>query len=131
MAEDFSELVILLALEDGDTPELDEMSRQLRAEIEELNIESIENVSQGSAPAGTKAADWASIGQLAVTLAPSVIPPLFDLLKSWTERRPGMPVKVKVRVGKNKTAQIEYDPTTTSAGDLEALIRTLARSMNK
>jgi hypothetical protein len=43
---------------------------------------------------------------MAVTLAPAIIPPLLDLLKSWVERNPSTPVKIKVKVGK-RTAQIE------------------------
>ena len=66
--------------------------------------------------------------ELAVTLAPSVVAPLFELLKSWVERKPSTPVKVRVKVGR-RTAEIEYDPTRTSAKDLEALIRTLNKSV--
>ncbi|HJR81985.1 MAG TPA: hypothetical protein VJ821_18065 [Anaerolineales bacterium] len=130
MSEPSAELLIELSLEGGDPEELDELARQLRAEVEELNIDSIEQVSAGSAPQGTKAVDMAAIGQMAVTLAPTIVPPLFDVLKSWVERKPSTPVKVKVKVGK-RTAQIEYDPTKTSAKDLEALIKALNKSVKK
>lgn len=130
MSESPTELFIELALEGGDTSELDELTRQLREEVEELNVDSVEQVSAGAAPVGTKSADFMAIGQMAVTLAPAIVPPLFDLLKSWVERKPSTPVKVKVRVGR-KTAQIEYDPTRTSAKDLDALIRALNRSVKK
>jgi hypothetical protein len=109
---------------------LDELTRQLRAEVEDLNVDSVEEVSAGVAPKGTKAADFSAIGQMAVTLAPAIIPPLFDLLKSWVQRKPSTPVKVTVRVGR-KTAQIEYDPTQTSAKDLDALIKALNKSVKK
>src|SRR5262249_843328 len=99
-------------------------------EVEELSVDSVEQVSAGSAPAGTKAVDFTAIGQMAVTLAPTVVPPLFDLLKSWVERKPSTPVKVRVRVGR-KTAEIEYDPTRTSSKDLDALIKTLNKSVKK
>ena len=98
--------------------------------MEELSIDSVEEISAGPAPKGTKAADFSAIGQMAVTLAPMIVPPLFDLLKSWVERKPSTPVKVRVRVGR-KTAQIEYDPTHTSAKDLEALIKVLNKSVKK
>jgi hypothetical protein len=130
MSENPAELVIELSLEGGEPAELDELTRQLRTEVEELNIDSVEQVSAGVAPEGTKAADLAAIGEMAVTLAPAIIPPLFDLLKSWVQRKPSTPVTVKVRVGK-RTAQIEYDPTKTSAKDLEALIRSLNKSLKK
>jgi hypothetical protein len=130
MPENPAELLIELSVDNGDPAELDELTRQLRTEIEELNIDSVEQVSAGPAPHGTKAADFSAIGQMAVTLAPVIVPPLFELLKSWVERKPSTPVKVKVRVG-TRTAQIEYDPTKMSAKDLEALIKTLNKSMKK
>ena len=119
MSKNPAELFIELSIEggDGDPAELDELTRQLRAEVEELNVDAVEEVSAGAAPRGTKAADLSAIGQLAVTLAPTIVPPLFELLRSWVERKPSTPVKVTVRVGK-KTTQIEYDPTHTSAKDL-------------
>lgn len=130
MSENPAELLIELSLEGGDAAELDELTRQLRAEVRELNVDSVERVSAGVAPEGTKAVDFAVIGQMAVTLAPAVVAPLFDLLKSWVERKPSTPVKVKVKVGK-RTAQIEYDPTKTSAKDLEAVIQALNKSVKK
>lgn len=130
MSENPSELWIELAIEGGDPSELDELTRQLRTEVEELNVDSVEQVSAGAAPEGTKAADLTAIGQMAVTLAPTLVPPLFELLKSWVERKPSTPVKVKVRVGR-KTAQIEYDPTRTSSKDLDVLIKALNKSVKK
>jgi len=130
MSENPAELVIELLLDGGEPAELDELTRQLRTEVEELNIDSVEQVSAGVAPEGTKAADFAAIGEMAVTLAPAIIPPLFDLLKSWVQRKPSTPVTVKVRIGK-RTAQIEYDPTKTSAKDLEALVKSLNKSLKK
>lgn len=128
MSDVSTELFIELSLVDGDSSELDELTRRLVTEIKDLSIDSVEPVSFGIIPKGTKAADWASIGQIVVALAPTLIPPLFELLKSWVERKPSTPVKIKVRVGK-RTAQIEYDPTKTSAKDLETLIKTLGKSI--
>jgi len=125
-----TELLIFLSLEDGDQAELDELTRELKSEIGQLNVDSVDDVSQGEAPDGTKAIDWASIGNLAITLAPTIVPPLFELLKSWVERKPSTPVKIKIKVG-NKTAQLEYDPTKTSAKELETLIKTLGRTVKK
>ena len=128
MSENTAELLVELFLDGGDSVELDELTRQLRSEVQELDIESLHEVSEGVAPAGTKGADPAAIGQMAIALAPSIIPALFDLLKSWVERKPSTPVKVTVKVGR-KTAQIEYDPTKTSAKDLDLLVKTLNKSL--
>ncbi len=128
---DSTELFISLSIEDGDQEELQELTSQLQSEIEQLHIDTIEKVSAGNLPEGAKSGDWAEIGQMIVTLAPVIIPPLFDLLKSWINRQPSVPVKIKIKVGKNKTAQIEYDPTKTSAEDIETLIKTLGKSVKK
>ena len=128
MSENPSTLIVELSVEGGDPAELDELTRQLRAEVNELDVESVEQVSLGQAPDRTKAADMAALGQLAVTLAPTLVPPLFELLKSWVERKPSTPVKIRVKSGR-KTAQIEYDPAHTSAKDLEELVKTLNKSL--
>ena len=130
MSEDSAELIIEVSLDGNDAEELDELTRQLRAEVRELDVDSMESVVIGVAPQGTKSAELSALGQMVVTLAPAIIPPLFDLLKSWVERKPSTPVKVRVKIGK-KTAQIEYDPTKTSAKDLEQLIKTLNKSVKK
>lgn len=128
MSENPAELFIEVLLEEGHEAELDELTRQLKAEVEDLSVDSVEDVINGNAPDGTKALDITVIGQMAVTLAPTIIPPLFELLKSWVERKPSTPVKIKVRIGK-RTAQIEYDPTKTTAKDLEVLVKTLGKSL--
>lgn len=130
MKKDYRDLNIELSVTGGDAEELDDLTRELKTEIENLDVESVAKISAGEVPRGTKSADWTVIGQLAVTLAPSVIPPLFDLLKSWVERKPSTPVKIRIKAGK-KTAQIEYDPTRTNAGDLDLLVKSLTKSMKK
>ena len=128
MSENPAELFIEVLLEEGHEAELDELTRQLKAEVQDLSVDSVEEVTNGSAPDGTKAVDITIIGQMVVTLAPTIIPPLFELLKSWVERKPSTPVKIKVKIGK-RTAQIEYDPTKTTAKDLEVLVKTLGKSL--
>jgi hypothetical protein len=123
-----AELVISLSLDDGEQKELDNLTYELQSEIEQLGVDAVNRVSEGEAPDGTKAVDWLSIGTFAVTLAPTIIPPLFELLKSWVDRKPSTPVKIKVKVGR-KNAQIEYDPTKTSAKELESLLKSLAKSI--
>ena len=128
MSENISTLFVEVSVDGGGPTELDDLTRQLAREVNELNVEDVVQVAEGEAPAGTKALDMAAIGQLAVTLTPAVVGPLFGVLKSWVERKPSTPVKVRVRVGK-RTAQIEYDPSHTSAKYLEALIKTLNKTI--
>ncbi len=129
MSEPLPELEISVSVDDGVPEEVDELARELRAEIAGLDVESVGEVAGGPAPEGSKGAmgiDLASIGQMTVTLAPVIVPPLFALLKSWVERKPSVPVTVRVKVGK-RTAEIEYDPTKVSAEDVQALIKSLSK----
>ena len=128
MSENPSTLIVALSVEGDDPVELDELTRQLREEVNELDVDSVEQVSAGPAPGGTKAVDMAVLGQLAVTLAPTLVPSLFDLLKSWVERKPSTPVKITVKSGR-KSTQIEYDPASTSPREVEELVKALSQSM--
>jgi hypothetical protein len=130
MTKNHQDLYITLSVEGSDSIELDELTRELKQEIENLEVETVKPLSAESLPRGAKSADWAIIGQMVVTLAPTVIPPFFELVKSWIERKPSTPVKVRIKVGK-KTAQIEYDPTKTTAKDLDILIKSLSKSVKK
>ena len=128
MDEEDHELLITLSLSDGDQEELAELTGELRSELADLDVDSIENVSLGEPPEGAKAADWVAIGQMVVTLAPVVIPPVFAAVKSWIERKPSVPVKVRIKLGK-KISEIEYDPTRTSAEELDRLVKTLGKTL--
>ncbi len=108
--------------------ELNEMAHQLNTEILQLDVDAVEPVIIGASPTGTKSAEMIQVGQLLVTLAPSLVEPLFGLIKSWTARRKAVPVKLKLKVGR-KTADLEYDPTTTTAAELNVLIKGLERTL--
>ena len=114
----------------GDAEELDRLTRQLRDEIKELNVESAEMAKGGDAPANTKSAELILFNQMVVTLAPTLIPQVVALIKGWTERRPTQSVKIKVAVGK-KNVEAEFDPLTISANDVEKLIAKIAKSLDK
>ncbi len=130
MTQSYHDVELELSVEGGDAEELDDLTRELKLEIEQIGVESVKRVAEGMPPAGAKGADWTMIGQLVVTLAPSIVPPLIEVLKSWVERKPSTPVKIKIRAGK-RTAQIEYDPTKTKAADLELLVKSLSKSLKK
>ena len=72
---------------DTDDRELDRLTRQLRREILELDVEDVALVESEEAPAGAKG-DAIALGALLVTAAASgsLFPGLFDLLKSWLTR---------------------------------------------
>jgi hypothetical protein len=130
MAEQEEQLLIAVELEGGDDAQVAQLSRELRSQITNLNVDAVEDVSLGQPPAGKKAADWVAIGQIAVTLAPVVVPPLVELIKSWVERKPSVPVKVTVKSG-NKSATVAWDPTKTRAEDVDTILKTLGKTLAK
>jgi hypothetical protein len=121
-------LVQLSLDEKASAEELGEMTHQLNDEILQLNVDSIEPVRKGKAPAGTKGAEAALAGQLLVTLAPTLVGALFDLLKSWKARKASSPVKLKLTVG-GIAADLEFDPATISPEQLSALVEGLQKSL--
>src|SRR5688572_12890102 len=62
--------------EEVDADELDRLTRQLRDEIEELGIESVELVREGSPPSGAKVVEPVSLGGLAIKILPAALPAL-------------------------------------------------------
>lgn len=129
MIRQAAELQIYLSLEGGDQLELDELTRSLKSEIAELPVDAISGVSTRTSPQGAKAADWSQVGQLAVTLGPTVLPPLLELLKSWIARRHSTPVKIRLQIGGNR-AYFEYDPAKMTAKELQQMISALEKSLN-
>jgi hypothetical protein len=76
--------------------ELDRMTRNLLSELQETDVESAELVSVGVAPEGSKG-DPITIGTLAMTVMPTVLPGVIDLVRAWVGRREGRTVKFKGR----------------------------------
>ena len=85
---DLRQVVVTLEPEpDAEADEVERLGRQLRAELKQLDVESIKN-SLGSAPIGAKG-DYYEWTQLLVTLssAGSVLPMLIDAIQSWLSSR--------------------------------------------
>src|SRR5262245_16052 len=59
-----------------DADELDRLTRQLRDELEELGIESVELAREGTPPSGAKAVEPVSLGGLAIKILPAALPAL-------------------------------------------------------
>lgn len=122
------ELVIALTLEEGDDEELQALTASLRSRIKELDVWSVESVPTGNAPGEAKSAGWKEIGELAVTLAPIIIPPLFDLLRTWVTQKESTPVKLMIMLGDGKS--IEYSPDMSPV-ELEKLVKSIQSSNKK
>ncbi|HET9906628.1 MAG TPA: toll/interleukin-1 receptor domain-containing protein [Anaerolineales bacterium] len=74
--------------------DIDEMTRQLLSELREMNVESAELTKGGPAPRGSKG-DFVTLGSIAVSVLPAVLPNLISLVRDWAGRGHGRTVKFK------------------------------------
>lgn len=97
---------IAINSKDATTEDLDELTREVLSELREADVELAELVEAGPAPTGTKAIDPVTVGAIAVTVIPTVLPKVIDMLQAWIARGSGRTVKFKGRIGKQ---QIEFE----------------------
>jgi hypothetical protein len=65
-----------------------DLTAELRREILETGVDGAELASAGKAPEGAKSGALVAVGALAVTLAPTVVQSLMDVISSWLSRQP-------------------------------------------
>lgn len=72
----------------GDAEELEALTQQLRSEIAELDVDSVEPAPGGPAPAGAKAVGLLAIGSLLVKFLASekVFSKLIEVVTAWLQR---------------------------------------------
>ena len=99
--------------------DLDAITRRLRDELTELDLQSVALV-RGDAPAGTKSAEAVTLGALAITLLPSLLPKLIEFIQAWSLRGQNRTVRIKANVG-DRSVELEYCPGTSEAA-LKSLI---------
>jgi hypothetical protein len=106
---------VVLVLEPD--PEVDRevherLTRQVRAEIAELDIESVSTLAAETAPAGAKGADPVTLGALVVALSASggVLTALVETLRDWLGRHTGRH-RISVTIGGDT---IELDRATSA-----------------
>jgi hypothetical protein len=106
---------VVLVLEPD--PEVDRevherLTRQVRAEIAELDIESVSTLAAETAPAGAKGADPVTLGALVVALSASggVLTALVETLRDWLGRHAGRH-RISVTIGGDT---IELDRATSA-----------------
>ena len=79
----------------ADDEELQRLSRRLRSELLEMDLEYVDPIRQGSAPAGAKG-DPLTLGALAISLGPVALKALLDMLQSWLKRHQEASVSLKM-----------------------------------
>lgn len=129
MPLDAETIHLLLQIDAGgqiDTDEVDRLTRQLRTEIQELGVGSVELVRGGAAPDGTKSAEAVMLGSLATAILPAAIPALIGLLQAWTLRDESRKVKIRAQVG-DRQIEVEYSGKMSQA-ELKGIAHTLMAS---
>ena len=102
--------VTLDAKPDTDAEDLERLTRQLRDELSELDVQA-DLVTGGSAPANTKAGDVPEWGTLLLTLAASggVITAFINAIQAWLTNR-NQPATIITEIGGEKL-QITGNPS--------------------
>ena len=95
MTHQVKRIVVGLGAKGADTRELDELTRNLGNELRQIEVRSVERISEGEAPPRSKG-DPFTIGWLAVTLTPIVATKVFDILVDWARRAHDRTVKVTI-----------------------------------
>ncbi|MEV0123247.1 hypothetical protein AB0I16_17240 [Streptomyces sp. NPDC050703] len=88
--------VLVEGVQDGDRDELDDLVRQLRERLLELDVDSVELLRGGTPPAGAKSGDLVSLGALTITMAPFVLRSVVRLVEQWIEHRPVRTVSLTI-----------------------------------
>jgi len=122
---DSTALRLEISAENASTEDIDRMARQLLSELRETDVESAELAHGGPAPSGTKAVDPITIGSIAMTVLPVMLPKVIDMVQAWATRGSGRTVKFKGKIGKQ---EIEFEGPPE---ELKKLLETLGEGKKK
>lgn len=88
-------LRLILRLDpEGDDPDVvDDATRDLLMDLREQPVESAELATGGASPAGTKSAELALVGSIAIKVLPEFIAPLLEWVARRTSHRRGAAVQ--------------------------------------
>lgn len=89
---------IALIDEELDAEEVDQLAQQLREELLQAEVDSVDFVTAGEAPAHTRAIDVIALGGLLVTVAESVgaLGTVIEIVRNWLSRRGRGQVKLQI-----------------------------------
>ena len=119
--EDPVELELEILAEYTTDDDIYNMAVNLYKEIKNSNVESVDRVRSGMAPAGSKSGDVVTISTLAVQVLPAVLPSLFGIVQAWVTNGKGRTVKFK-----GKGIEFEGSPE-----ELQKLLVKLERGKKK
>jgi hypothetical protein len=115
------DLCVKIESADSNDEERDRLARLLLKEIRELNVETVEPAKGGPVPERAKSGEAFLAGAVAMTLLPSVLPPLVALLQDWTARVRTQHRSLTLEFSSGgQLIKLEYDPATTDIHRLMA-----------
>jgi hypothetical protein len=117
---DLGELRVEISATDTTIDDIDRMTRQLLSELKELDVESAALAKGDPSPSGTKSVDTVTAGSIIVSLLPTVLPAMVELVQAWATSGHGRTVKFRGKVGREV---IDFEG---SAQDLQKLLETLS-----
>ena len=110
--EPLSQFHLRLAAPEGDASELDDLTRNLRREMEESDVERVDLVPGGDVPERAKGGLVTAHGELNVTLKPAALPNFLGMVRDWLSRQ-NQRVEIVATVG-NSTFHINASITDVS-----------------
>lgn len=108
--------------------DLDFLTRQLRSELNQISVESVDLIQEGQVPLGAKSAEVITAGTLAIAVLPPFIPQLITFLQSWVMRAENRRVTIKSQIG-DRSIELEYAPKSMSQDELVNLVNTLTNAL--
>ncbi|HSV37601.1 MAG TPA: hypothetical protein VLI04_02475 [Nocardioidaceae bacterium] len=103
-------LVLGVSEDDSDDVYLDELARQLRTELLETDVESVEPLSEGEAPEGTRSELAIAAGALVATVAPLGLQGAVGVVQEW----------LKTAVPGRRTVRLEIGGDVLELGGIDA-----------
>jgi hypothetical protein len=96
----------LTVVEQGADPErLDDLTRRLMRDLQDLGTEYVERPTEEPTPEGGKGAAF-TLGALALVAVPAFLPKLIEFLQAWTLRGEDRVIKIKTPAG----LEVEFTP---------------------
>ena len=123
--EEILNLELEISADDTTEADIYRMTRNLLAELRETDVESVELVTSGSAPSGTKSTDPITTGAVVLAVLPTFLPKIVEFVQAWALRGHGRTVKFKGKIG-NQTIEFEGHPE-----DLQKLIESLSKGKKR
>jgi len=112
-----------------DPDELDQLTRHLMSELEELDIESVTFLRGSATQPGEKAVDPITLGALGIVVLQAALPKLLEFMQAWSLRNVSHIIKIKAQRGE-RSIEVEY-PKTMTADEAEKHIKMVLDTLGK